>query len=43
MKKFLSIVGKTFLAVTSLVAVVGPASLNGAAEEQIPNSIKSLR
>ncbi|MFL0247755.1 hypothetical protein [Candidatus Clostridium stratigraminis] len=43
MKKFYKLIGSTFLGIAALITIVGPASLNLVAVEEIPESIKRNR
>jgi hypothetical protein len=43
MKKLCKFLGSALLSVTSLIAIVGPASLNTIAVEELPQSIKNKR
>lgn len=43
MKKLCKFMGTFFLSIAALVAVIGPASMNNYAIEEIPESIQSKR
>lgn len=43
MEKLCNLIGKTFLAVAAVIILIGPASINGIAVEEMPDSIKSKR
>jgi hypothetical protein len=43
MKKLHKLIGSTFLGIAALIALVGPASLNLVAVEEIPESMKRNR
>lgn len=43
MKKMYKLIGSTLLGIAALIAVIGPASFNGIAVEEVPESIKNQR
>lgn len=43
MKKFYKLIGTALLGVASLIAIIGPVSLNSVAVEEMPESINKKR